>query len=115
MKTNVKIYLNDSEIKMSCNYIAMKSSIININEVLVENPKPALFECKHDFLQTQFNLTSTNLLWLITFDENKNFVTVIPHFHGTDAPYSIMIREPYVLILDGKKSFSFEQIIRIES
>jgi len=114
MKTNVKIHLKDGEIEMQCAYIAMNDSIINVKESLSKESKVFLFDCKHSYLQTQFNLTNTNSLWLITFDEKKEFVTVIPHFHRTNAPYSIVIREPYVLILDGDIKLKFEDITRIE-
>jgi hypothetical protein len=114
MKTKVKIHLEDGEMEMQCKYVAINNSIISISDLLKEKSEPILYERRHSYLQTQFNLTNTNSLWLITFDENKNFVTAIPHFHNAKALYSIVIREPYVLIIKGNIKLKFENIINIE-
>ncbi len=112
MKTNVKILLKVYDEEMLCEVLPMMSTSINLKELLHKNKKePILFEKKHDNLQTLFDLTDVEPSWLLVFDENKEFVTVKPHFRQSKAKFQMLITEPYVLIIPENRKFRFDRVL----
>ena len=114
MKTNIKIHLQDGKIEMQCSYVAMSKASIEVQNFFKEGSKAIIFERKHNFLQTQFILNQIAPCWLVVFDENKIFTTVKPHFYRGEAPFSMIIPEPIVLLLPADQRFDFEEIESIE-
>jgi hypothetical protein len=115
MKTKVKIHLEDGEIEMQCEVMPMEKPFVNLKEILPNIIETVLFEKKHANLQTQFELTSLESCWILIFDENKEFVTVKPHFYKGNAPFSIFVPEPYILILHSNQKLKFENILSIST
>jgi len=99
---------------MQCEVMRMQSTFVNLKEILPNPIETVLFEKKHTKLQTQFDLTGLDSCWMIVFDENREFVTVKPHFYKGDAPFSVFIPEPYILLLPSNQKLKFEDITKIE-
>ena len=114
MKTNVKIHLNDGEIKLQCEVKQMESSFVNLKEILPNTIEAMLLEKQHSSLQTQFDLTDLDSCWILLFDENKEFVTVKPHFCQSEAQYQVFITEPYMIVLPVSSKYPFERTLSFE-
>ncbi len=114
MKTKLCIHLSDRKMEISCLEQEMKTAIVEVKLLQNQNYKAILLSREHQGLQTQISLTQAKSCWLLTFDENRNFVTVIPHFYQGDAAFSIMIPEPFILLLEASEKWKFEDIIRFE-
>jgi len=103
MKSSMKYLkikvVGESGILIEAQHIHLKTSWINVAELDQRSGKAFLVVREHKFLQTQFILSSAKSCNLLVFDENGQFVSVRVYVNYTNAPFSILISEPWVLIL----------------
>jgi hypothetical protein len=114
MNATVKLRLIDGSMEIAGTHIPVDEPHINVGERIRNEKQTLLFERKHTYIQSQFVLPETATGWLLTFDESKNFVTALPHFYRGGGSFSIMIPEPYVLLLPNNHGIKFEEIVAMD-
>ena len=88
--------------------------MVSGKKILKHFPKGCLIERKHPFLQTQFDVTGTDLCLLLVFDELKQFITAKLSLNGREAASSYFIAEPYVILLPYDRQFRIKNMKSIE-
>ena len=102
-----------SETVLSLGYVPATDSWPHVKTLLESYQNGFLIERRHKSLQTQLILDGTKACHLFQFDENRIFISHKPVVNYHDAPFSMMVYEPFIMILPqrndlaGKEMYSF--------
>ena len=95
-------------------YLLLEKVCVNVLDLLELYPKGFVVEKGHDFMQTEFQLTEAPSCIVFTFNAKGQFVSGKYNVKCGNAPITLLIPEPIVMILPLDVPFPSAKILSID-
>ncbi len=109
----IEVKFSKNSSVLSLGYYPNINQVIDGRKLFKHFKKGCLIEKKHEFHQTQFDLTNIENCALIIFNKNKEFVTIKPLIKNYKSPISFFISDPYVILLKLNKQLLIDNIFSL--